>query len=89
MGIIDYRSLQERLSECSDAFALAEPFPHIVLDDFLTPSAADSLLDEFDASDAWSHYNHYNERKMGLTRFEALGPKTQSIVQELFRRSRS
>ncbi len=83
MGIIDYESLQERLSECSDAFAVAEPFPHIVLDDFLTPSAADSLLDEFDASDAWSHYNHYNERKMGLTRFEALGPKTQSIVQEL------
>ena len=61
----------------------AEPFSHIVIDDFLEEEAANALLAEFEQQRDWSHYNHFNERKMGLPEFSALGTRTQAIVHEL------
>ena len=83
MRVIDYEKLQEIASSQGEEFLSARPYPHIVLDNFLEPDAAEALLAEFDDSGKWSHYNHYNERKMGLTRFTSFGEQTQEIVQEL------
>ena len=83
MRIVDYEKLNAIAAERREDFLAAKPFAHIVLDDFLYPEAADALLSEFGMIGKWSHYNHYNERKMGLTNFEAFGDKTQLIVKEL------
>ena len=64
-------------------FGAAEPYAHIVIDDFLTNEAAEALLAEFSLSNKWSYYNHYNERKMGLTNIAEFGAGTRKIVSEL------
>jgi Rps23 Pro-64 3,4-dihydroxylase Tpa1-like proline 4-hydroxylase len=48
------------------------PVPHIYLADFLVPEAAAALEREFPRpnSDAWTHYQHQNENKHGMTRRE-------------------
>ena len=83
MHIVDYEKLNAIAVESREKFIAAKPFAHIVMDDFLHPEAADALLSEFGTMEKWTHYNHYNERKMGLTNFEAFGTNTQRIVQEL------
>ena len=83
MQVIDYENLRAIATKRHEDFLEAKPFAHIVLDDFLLPEAAEALLSEFSDSEKWSHYNHYNERKMGLTNFEAFGERTQAIVREL------
>lgn len=83
MNIIDYEKLERFVTAAAGTFSSAEPFAHIIVDDFLTEEAAEALLGEFGQAEAWSHYNHYNERKMGLTQFEALGEKTKLVVEEL------
>lgn len=83
MQIVDYEKLEADVKTKRMTFASAKPYPHIVLDSFLNPAAANLLLDEFCVEDGWTHYNHYNERKMGLTAFEMMGPKTQEIIREL------
>ncbi len=83
MQIVDYDKLEATVDSQHDAFASATPYPHIVLDEFLDETAANALLDEFGVEDGWTYYNHYNERKMGLTAFDRMGPKTQEIIREL------
>ncbi|MBT5665376.1 MAG: 2OG-Fe(II) oxygenase [Rhodospirillaceae bacterium] len=68
------------------AFADAEPFPHMVIDDFLDVGACAAILEEFDRpdeTDIWGHYVHYNERKLGATQLDKMGPRTQAVVREL------
>src|SRR5215510_10448964 len=82
--ILDLGRLEQKLPELRSAFAQASPFPYIVIDDFLDPEAAQALLDEFEArNDNWTAYNHYNERKAGMKRYEAMGPRTRSIIDVL------
>src|SRR5690349_1350033 len=40
-----------RVAELRAAFRGAEPFPHVVVDDFLTPQFAQRLLDQFPSFD--------------------------------------
>ena len=83
MEIIDYDRLSAIAVAERERFLAGVPFAHIVLDDFLTDEAAEALLEEFDNSEKWSHYNHFNERKMGLTDLNEFGERTQSIIREL------
>jgi Rps23 Pro-64 3,4-dihydroxylase Tpa1-like proline 4-hydroxylase len=84
MHIVDMDRLERQAPALQAAFAAAAPYPHIVLDDFLTQEAADALLAEFGGEDEnWTAYNHYNERKAGLTRFELMGPQTQATIDAL------
>ena len=45
--LLDYQRLQAILDESGDSYRNAEPFPHIVIDDFITPEAVDMLLADF------------------------------------------
>ena len=84
MQILDLGRLEQKLPELRSSFAQASPFPYIVIDDFLDPEAAQALLDEFgERNENWTAYNHYNERKSGLTRYEAMGPRTRAIIDVL------
>lgn len=78
----------DRLAKIAEArkgdFARAEPFPHIVLDDFLPPLVAEGLLSDFhEKRDGWKHYHHYNERKSAVTELDEMPPHTRTVMQDL------
>jgi len=87
MAILDYKNLAERLSSDKYKFRNANPFPHIVIDDFLENESAELLLKEFgqppNDGGSWNQYTHFNERKSGLTRMDAMGKITRGIIDEL------
>ena len=87
MAILDYKNLAERLSSDKYKFRNANPFPHIVIDDFLENKSAELLLKEFgqppNDGGSWNQYTHFNERKSGLTRMDAMGKITRGIIDEL------
>ena len=86
MRILDLDHFSERAAEFAGSFKNAAPYPHIVIDNFLDPEACDALLAEFDhptETGGWGHYVHYNERKLGATQLEQMGPRTQEIIQTL------
>lgn len=63
-----------------------EPYPHIVIDNFLRIEDAEKLLDEHkkqDDQESWGAYVHFNERKSGITKFDQMGPHTQAVIEAL------
>jgi hypothetical protein len=83
--VLDYGRWETRLDELAAVYRGAEPFPHVVLDDFLVPAAADRVLAEFPAvtDGEWIHYRHVNENKHGMTDREAAGPAAAAVMAEL------
>lgn len=80
--LLDFARLDEIAAGKADAFATAEPFPHIVIDDFLSPAAAEAVLAEFTSTQAgWDYYHHYNEKKQALTHAAGMGPTTRDLVE--------
>lgn len=61
------------------------PVPHILLSEFLFPEWAIRLEKEFPAanSDAWTHYQHQNENKHGMTRREFFPSQLGEAVDAL------
>ena len=67
-------------------FLNAEPFPHLVLDDFLDTEIANKLLAEHEShgdSKRWGAYNHVNERKSGITKYDIMGETSKAVIDEL------
>jgi len=86
MRILDLDRLSHEADAQADSFTSAVPYPHIVIDDFLSEEACDALLEEFEMpseAGGWGHYVHYNERKLGATQLDRMGPQTQAIVAAL------
>lgn len=63
-GFIDAETVQEKGRELSDNYNRAEPFPHIVIDEFLPRPIIDMCLAEFDRArhDKQTLYNAAQER---------------------------
>lgn len=81
---LDYQRLDRLADELCDRFATAQPYPHVVIDDFLPESVAEDLLEEFEKTEQdWKHYHHYNERKLALTDLEQMPPRTRELFSEL------
>jgi len=74
-----------RLPDLRAEYGAGQPFPHIVLDDFLNPDALESALQEFPdlRSEEWIHYTHVNERKFGLTSRHHFGPSLGTLIDAL------
>ncbi|HET9050565.1 MAG TPA: 2OG-Fe(II) oxygenase [Candidatus Dormibacteraeota bacterium] len=71
-----------RAGELATQFAAASPFPHVVLDDFLTPGLARGLLGEFPALGAMPRSRDYmfgNKRE--LSSVAARGPAGRGFVE--------
>ena len=83
--IVPYASLYDRLGSLREQWAHGDPYPHIVMDDFLDVEVTERVLDEFPGigSGQWIHYVHYNERKFGQTKRDQFGPTTGELVDEL------
>ena len=72
------------------SFLNAEPFPYLVLDNFLDTEIANKLLAEHKSqggSKKWGAYNHFNERKSGITKYDMMGETTKAVIDELSSKS--
>lgn len=69
----------------SKSYRQNAPIPHIEIAEFLAPAVARSAADEFPRPDArfWTHYKHYNEQKVGLTKKEMFPPALRQLADEL------
>jgi Rps23 Pro-64 3,4-dihydroxylase Tpa1-like proline 4-hydroxylase len=70
-------------------YALADPFPHIVIDGFLPEAVLDSVLEEFPDPDRglWERRVTKNSRKLSCNILEDLGPTTRLVLEEFNSRS--
>lgn len=85
MPAVDLDHLEASVEVMAAAYQAADPFPHIVIDNFLTPQAAAAAIEEFPnlADQEWNAYLHTNERKFSNTDAESWGPTLQGILAEL------
>lgn len=83
--LFDYQRWSDRLPALSRQYQSNQPFPHLHLKDFLEPSVALELMNEFPeaTSHAWIQYKHHNENKTGLTKRELFPPRIREVVDEL------
>jgi Rps23 Pro-64 3,4-dihydroxylase Tpa1-like proline 4-hydroxylase len=84
MPAVDLERLERIAEEQRPAFAAADPFPHVVIDDFLPVEIACAVHAEFERTErGWKHYQHYNERKAALTDVAQMQPATQQVFEAL------
>lgn len=61
----------EQVDQLHEAYVSNQPFPHIVLDEFLHSGAAEELLKHFPEPDIdWWHYDNPLEKKYAKDKFE-------------------
>ena len=82
---IDIQGLKSDIKGLKEQYATADPYPHIVIDNFLHNDVAEKALQAFPGvtSDNWIHYLHFNEKKHGLNKMESLPTILQHVITEL------
>ncbi len=89
-SLFPFRRWNEQLPELAAQYQNNRPVPHIFLKGLLEPATASLLEAEFPQpnSDAWTHYQHQNENKHGMTKrqfFPAnLGDLTDALNSTVF-----
>ncbi len=84
--IFNYEKWNSQLPVLSSRYQQANPYPHIVLGDFLDPSMLDKCIEDFNrlnATDGWINYTHYNEKKTGLNKLDLLPDAIRDTINEL------
>ena len=81
---LDREHLLELAAAHHDAYVGAEPFPHIVLDDFLPESVVDEVIAEFPSpeEDGWLRFASEHERKLASARDTRMGDATRHLLAE-------
>ena len=84
-SVFPYAKWGQELTSLSLQYRSAEPFPHIVLEDFLTEESLKKALQEFPDvnSGDWIHYLHINEKKYGKNNPKQFGPAVRQVIDEL------
>jgi Rps23 Pro-64 3,4-dihydroxylase Tpa1-like proline 4-hydroxylase len=67
------------------AYHTADPFPHVVIDEFLDPGMLKEVLAEFDSMDRtpWHYTERNTERKYSTEDFRHFGPTTRAVFTQL------
>ena len=84
--VFDYSNWSSQLDELSKRYQGANPYPHIVLENFLDPGTLNQCIKEFNhlnESDGWINYKHYNEDKRGLNKIDLLPETIKGTINEL------
>lgn len=84
--VFDYAKWSNRLPELSKEYQNADPYPHIVMENFLNPEVLNECIEEFDKlneSDGWINYVHFNEKKRGLNKIDMIPPTIRHTIDEL------
>jgi Rps23 Pro-64 3,4-dihydroxylase Tpa1-like proline 4-hydroxylase len=66
-------------------YLVAEPFPHTVIDNFLSPTVLEEVLAEFPEPQAmqWRRFSNKSEKKLASTSEQQLGPATRFLLYQL------
>ncbi len=88
--LIDYALLEKRFTADRAAYAAAQPFPHIVIDDFLQPGVVNALLGAFpkieSKSPAHGSYGSIDgEPAQFRKKWVAMELKTPPLMRQLYR----
>jgi hypothetical protein len=85
LPLLSYTNSATDFKEMHAKYVKNEPYPHIVIDDFLEKETITKAFHEFPSVNdvSWINYLHINERKHGLNRFELIPKTIQQIINEL------
>jgi hypothetical protein len=77
LPLFPYTQWSSLLPALADQYRRDIPVPHISLTNFLPVELAREAANEFPvaATDAWIHWQHYNEDKHGLVKRELFPPR--------------
>lgn len=80
----DRKQLLEIADAHRDSYAVASPFPHVVIDDFLPPEVLDEVLREFPSPQRadWHSFDSPLERKLATKDDAMLGEATRHLLAE-------
>lgn len=83
--VFPYSKWEAELPVLSRDYQAAGPYPHTVLDHFLSDDALRGALQEFPDvhTGDWIHYLHVNEKKYGRTDAKQFSPAIRKIIDEL------
>jgi 2OG-Fe(II) oxygenase superfamily len=81
----DSDHLKELAESLRPAYAHGDPFPHIVIDDFLPPAVLESVVNEFpDPEQAlWKRRSTEHSFKLSCNNLDDVGPTTQFVLEQL------
>jgi Rps23 Pro-64 3,4-dihydroxylase Tpa1-like proline 4-hydroxylase len=76
---------KEQLGRNHTVYQKATPFPHIVIDNFLTDNIAQKCAKAFPFSDTktWTNYVHVNEKKYGLDKRGSIPRELLELIDQL------
>ena len=82
--IFNYSHWNHQLSELHNKYVNADPFPHIIIDNFLDEKLLNGILNDFlkFSADDWINYTHINEKKRGFNKFQELPPSIKTFISE-------
>ncbi len=85
----DAERLQALADHYGSEYRSAEPFPHVVIDDFMAEEDLDRALEEFlQAQDeAWRRFDNPREKKLAERRETSFGPFTRHLLAANFNSS--
>ena len=81
-NLISLNTLHQSLVNDSIKYKNSDPFPHIVLDNFLSSDGAAEAMEGFCGVN-WSAYKHFNENKNGSNKKNSFGPKLSNVIDAL------
>jgi hypothetical protein len=83
--LVAYERWEPALDDLAASWRDAQPFPHVVLDDFLAPEACRALAGEFRdvGGDGWIENRHYSQRMRSRNDRAAFAPTTRALLDEL------
>ena len=83
--LFPYGKWNAQLKSLARTYQINPPFPHICLAEFLQPEVAREIAQEFPAAgtEAWTHYKHHNENKLGMAKRELFPPRLRAVADEL------
>jgi len=84
LPLFDIDELEQSVARLHSEYDAAQPYPHIVIDNFLSPEAVTAAISEFPPlnQEQWTNYLHVNERKFSNTDPTTWGPTLQRILEE-------
>jgi len=77
--------LLDAAQKLSQSYKDADPFPSIVIDEFMSAQVLAEILEEIKAisDESWMGRQHQRSNKFGIYNMECLGNKTRHLFQEL------
>jgi Rps23 Pro-64 3,4-dihydroxylase Tpa1-like proline 4-hydroxylase len=85
ISLFPYSKWTSNLPACAKQYQANRPVPHIFLPNFLEDEEARVIADEFPGpnTDAWTHYQHQNENKLGMAKRQLFPPYLREVTDEL------